>query len=519
MKKTLFTIIAAALLLSACNGAKSTHPGPVIAGPETQVETVYGTVEGYLDSGVYTFLGIKYADAERFMPPVAPQKFEGVRMCKVYGPQAPQNESLVWTGDTQRDYVFGNNFVIEKMDEKECLVLNVWTKGINDGGKRPVFVWIHGGGYSGGSAHDLPCYEGSGMASNGDLVYVSLNHRLNVLGFVDLTALGGKYTQSVNLGMQDIVKALEWIRDNIDKFGGDPGNVTIAGQSGGGGKVSTLLAMPSAHGLFHRACIQSGSTIRQTESEVAREGGLRFVEALGLKPTADADFSGFSYDELVAASRVARASGSPVVDGVILPVHPFDPTAPEISRDVPVMVGCNFNEMIFDVNIDTDWDRAVATLAQRMGQEKAEAYRDAFRKAYPGAEARDMLIVETRTRPRVLEQATLRAEMGGADTYVYQFNWFPENNALGASHGMELPFMHYNVITQREMTGSSDSAYALEKIVGSYWINFARTGNPNGKGLPEWKPFKAGEGGTMILDNDCHMAYNHDAEFLQAAAL
>ena len=181
---------------------------PITAGEHTRVNTVYGPIEGYLDGSIYTFKGIKYAKAERFMPPEAPDKFTQLRQCKLYGPQAPQNESLRWNGNNQSDYAFGNQFVVEPMDEKECLVLNVWTPSINDQKRRPVFVWIHGGGYAGGSGHDLPCYEGRGLAEAGDIVVVNLNHRLNILGYADLSGLGGKYAQSVNLGMQDIVKAL-----------------------------------------------------------------------------------------------------------------------------------------------------------------------------------------------------------------------------------------------------------------------------------------------------------------------
>ena len=179
---------------------------PITAGQHTRVETIYGTIEGYQDGSIFTFKGIQYAKADRFMPPQAPDKFAGIRQCKVYGPQAPQDESLRWNDrNSQTDYGFGNQFVTEPMDERACLVLNVWTPSIKDQKRRPVFVWIHGGGYTGGSAHDLPCYEGRALAEAGDIVVVSLNHRLNILGYADLTGLGGKYAQSVNLGMQDIV--------------------------------------------------------------------------------------------------------------------------------------------------------------------------------------------------------------------------------------------------------------------------------------------------------------------------
>ena len=492
---------------------------PITAGQHTRVETVYGPIEGYQDGGIYTFKGIPYAKAERFMPPQAPDKFTDLRQCKIYGPQAPQNETLNWDGrNSQTDYGFGNQFVREPMSEQECLVLNVWTPSISDGKHRPVFVWIHGGGYSGGSGHDLPCYEGRGLAEAGDIVVVNLNHRLNVLGYTDLTALGGKYSQSVNLGQQDIVKALEWIRDNIDRFGGDPNEVTIGGQSGGGGKVSTLLAMPSAKGLFKRAIVQSGSTLRQAEPSQTRDFAIAFAQELGQPATGDADFSKYTYEELnFAISRLAqrgiRSRFSPVVDGIILPQHPFDPASP-VSRDVPMLIGTDFNEFTFDISKDMSWAEAEETVRKRMG-EKAEAFIAAFRQAYPNAAPKELTYVDTRFRAGAVQQATAKSEQGGAPAYLYLFTWKPESNALGASHGMELPFMLHNVSLQREMTGASPTAYKFEKLISSIWLAFIKTGNPNVKGLPKWEPYDKETGVTMILDNKCYPLQHHDKELMK----
>ncbi len=251
MMRSVLSFFALVVMSANCvgNSLKNASGYRVVKTDETTIaQTIYGPVQGYLDGDVFTFKGIPYAQAERFMPPTEPEKHDNVVKCRLYGPKAPQTESLEWQGINQTDYAFGNQFVYEPMDEKGCLVLNVWTKGLGDNKKRPVFVWIHGGGYFAGSGHDLPCYEGWALAEKGDIVTLTLNYRLNVLGYSDLTALGGKFENSVNLGMQDIVMALKWVHDNIAYFGGDPDNVTIGGQSGGGGKVSTLLAMPSAHG-------------------------------------------------------------------------------------------------------------------------------------------------------------------------------------------------------------------------------------------------------------------------------
>ena len=532
MKSSVLTLLASAALLAAgCGGQQAaqqpSHPGPITAGEHTRVNTTYGTVEGYLDDDVYTFKGIQYAKAERFMPPQAPDKFEGVRMCKLYGPKAPQRLDLVWRDNTQRDYNFGNQFVIEPMDEKACLVLNVWTKGINDGKKRPVFVWIHGGGFATGSGHDLDCYEGRALADKGDIVTITINHRLNILGYIDLTALGGKYAQSVNLGHQDIVKALEWIRDNIEKFGGDPNQVTIGGQSGGGGKVSTALAMPSAKGLFKRAVVQSGSTLRVGDSEFSRKLGLAVLDELGVKPAqAEAKLGTFTYEELVEAGNRAsrkvatagvRAGFGPVMDGNIVAEHPFDPEATAISKDIPMLIGTDFNEFTFDISEEKTEAEVKTALTERMGEEKAVKFMEEFKKAFPDEPAKAMLYMDLRFRSGAVQQAAAKSRQNGAKAYLYQFTWKPENNVLGASHGMELPFMFNNVAVQREMTGSSESAYKLQEVISNYWLAFIKTGDPNVAGQPVWEPYNEETGPCMILDNTCVMKYNHDKALLELA--
>lgn len=530
LKRSTFLFLTTVSLC--CYGSQQPKGRPIVAGEQTRVQTIYGPIEGYLDGHIYTFKGIQYAKAERFMPPQFPDKFTKLKQCKLYGPQAPQGESLVWTGNTQTDYAFGNQFNIEPMDEKECLVLNVWTPGIKDGKKRPVFLWVHGGGYFSGSGHDLPCYEGYSLAEKGDIVTVNINHRLNILGYLDLTALGGKYAESVNLGMQDIVKSLEWVRDNIELFGGDPNNVTIGGQSGGGGKISTLLAMPAAKGLFKKAIVQSGSTLRQTASESSKKLGLAVVEELGIKQSEADKLNDFTYDELIKAgqqaiaklTREAKEKGQnerfgygPTVDGKHLTQHPFDPVAPEISKDIPMLIGTDFNEFTFDISQDITLEEAKEKLIARMGEEQAYRYIEAYKKAYPDYQPKEMLYIDLGFRSGAIKQATAKSKQNAAPAYLYLFTWKPESNVLGASHGMELPFMFNNVSLQREMTGASEKAYRFEDIVSSSWIAFIKTGNPNTKGLPFWEPYNPQTGVTMILDNTCRIEYNHDKPLMEFA--
>ena len=462
--------LASLLLLSSCDNRQTI--GPITTGDDTVASTLYGAIQGYCDDGVYTFKGIPYAKAERFMAPDYPVQHTDTMKCQVYGPKAMQGQSAEWR--IPSDYDFGFEFKQELMSE-DCQVLNVWTPAL-DGKKRPVFVWIHGGGYSSGSAIFLPAQDGRSLAKKGDIVVVTVNHRLNVLGYLDLRPLGGKYAQSVNLGMQDLVKALEWVHTNIANFGGDPDCVTIGGQSGGGGKVSTLLAMPSAQGLFHRAIVQSGSTLRQMEPGQSAALCAAFLEELGLDTTETDRLSELPYSELdAAAGRAARKAGGrlgPVVDGTFLPQHPFDPNAPECSRTVPMLIGSNLNEFCYTNNIE----------------EK----------------------VDTLTRQRVLAQAAVKAAQGGAPAWVYLFAWKSKVNegALAACHGMELPFMFANVAAQREMTGGTKEAYEMEDRMSAAWIQFIKTGDPNTPKLPRWEPFNPATQATMVLDNKSYMKYD-----------
>lgn len=473
MKKMLVTM--AAFLLGA---AAVFAQGPVISDESTVVNTVYGKVQGYLDGNVYTFKGIPYAEAERFMPPTAPKVHEGTLMCRRYGPVAPQNLSLNYNGNWQSDYDFGFQFKIEPMSEEHCLVLNVWSKGINDGKKRPVFVWFHGGGFVNGSAVNLPTYEGRALAEKGDIVVVSVNHRLNVLGYFDMSGLGGRFSESVNLGQQDLVKSLEWINKNIERFGGDPDCVTIAGQSGGGGKVSTVMMMPSAKGLFHRAIVQSGSYVRYQTNEDSKLYANALLNELGIKADDKAALDAVPYDELVeAANKAVRmvnaaleakglpapgGNNSPVIDGKYVVGPGFDQKAPEISADVPMIIGWNYNE--FDY----------AT-----GKE------------------------DIRFRDGAINQANVKSSQGKAPVYLYMFNWKPAGNVLGACHGMELAFMFNNIALQTEMNGGTREAYELSDKMSSAWINFIKTGDPNVKGLPNWQPYTEKKGTTMIFDYKC----------------
>lgn len=505
----------------------------VDAGSGTSLaDTEYGTVAGYLTDGINIFKGIPYAKAERFMAPVAPDKWEGVRSSRAYGPTCPQGKRMGWYSDEQAfAFDWDDGFA-----DENCQRLNIWTPGINDGKKRPVMVWLHGGGYAAGSGQELPSYDGTNLAKKGDVVVVTLNHRLNVLGFLDLSAYGEKYTQSGNAGLLDIVAALEWIKSNIGNFGGDENNVTIFGQSGGGGKVSTLLATPSAKGLFHKAIVQSGSMLRTMDQKYSRRIASSLMDELGLNASQIGMLDSIPYEKLLAAGEAAIAKvkaqaekeggnasfifgWAPVVDGDVLPTQPFDSGAPDQSKDVPVMIGTTLHEFTASTYfppLRTMPENMIVEQLKKKYGDRTDEFLAAFRNAYPDYQPKDLLDVDFIFRPSAVEQAKLKSAQQGAPVYMYMFAWESPvmDGILRSTHCMDIPFVFDNAVRHATMTGGGVRAQALADKMSSAWLSFAKTGDPNVEGLPQWDAYTADNGATMFFDDNCTVKNNHDKELL-----
>ncbi|MBR1959332.1 MAG: carboxylesterase/lipase family protein [Bacteroidales bacterium] len=497
----------------------------------TLAQTTCGSVAGYIDNGIFTYKGIPYAKAERFMPPVPADKWEGVRSCRAYGPTCPQGKRMGWYSDEQA-FSFNWN---DGFPDEDCLRVNIWTPGINDGKKRPVMVWLHGGGYSAGSGQELPSYDGRNLAEKGDVVVVTLNHRLNVLGFLDLSAYGEKYAHSGNSGLLDLVAALEWVQENIANFGGDASNVTIFGQSGGGGKVSTLLATPAAKGKFHKAIVQSGAMLRTMDSRWSRRIGAAVVEELGITPCRIDEISKVPFEDLLAAGEkvIARLKPeaekqgfasfifgwAPTVDGSVLPRQPFSPDAPEQSKDVPMMIGTTIHEFSLSTYVPQlrtiDKSAAIEYLKTKYG-EKTEEFLRLFEKTYPDYQPKDLIDTDFTFRPSAIEQAVIKARQGGAPVYTYMFAWESPvlDGILRSTHCMEIPFVFNNADIHASMTGGGKDALELAEKMSQAWINFARTGDPNTEDLPQWPVYNCSEGAAMIFNDDCEVRYNHDKELI-----
>ena len=471
--RLLTVILCLSMVVSACSGGCHSRAERKAVTLETSaklttVSTQSGPVAGYIEDGVYTYKGIPYAKAERFMAPTDPEPWTDVRPSRAYGPTCPQEKRAGWWSD---DQAFAMHWD-DGFPDEDCLRVNVWSAGINDNGKRPVMVWLHGGGFRAGSGQELISYDGAALARDHGVVVVTLNHRLNVLGFLDLSAYGAKYAKSGNAGMLDIVKALEWVRDNIAAFGGDPSNVTIFGQSGGGGKVCTLMAMPSAKGLFNKAIVQSGSITELATSACSRRVGTYTVENLGLRASGVDAIKDVPYDKLLEAynkalDRVrneAREDGTipenilsailygqvPVVDGDIIPAQPDTPQALALSADIPVIIGSTYHEFTRD--------------------------------------REDPIF-----RPLALRQAENRAAAGCAPVYLYRFDWESPvlDGSLGSTHCMELPFVFDNVALHCTLTGGSPEDIELGHRISHLWSSFAATGTPSADDMPEWEPYPA----------------------------
>ena len=474
----LFILAVSGLLLASCGQPSVRRNAQCLSGLETSsrfstVSTRLGPVAGYIDDGVFIYKGIPYGTAGRFQPAVDPEPWKEVRSCRAYGPTCPQGKRTGWYDDVQAFSMHWD----DGFPDEDCLRVNVWTSTIQPDAGLPVMVWLHGGGFAAGSGQELISYDGTNLARDHGVVVVSLNHRLNVLGFLDLSAYGAKYAHSGNVGMLDIVKALEWVRDNIAAFGGDPENVTIFGQSGGGGKVSTLMAMPAAKGLFHKAIVQSGSITDLGSPKYSRRVGAATVENLGLKPSQIDKLNEIPYDQLLAAYNRALASvreeaqqdGAmpdnflsrilfgqvPVVDGEVIPFQPATAEALALSKDVPTIIGTVYNEFTPD-------------------QE-------------------DPIF-----RPLAVRQAADRQAAGCAPVYLYRFDWASPvlDGVLGSTHCLEIPFVFDNVLLHRTFTGGQEDAIELGHRLSAAWTQFARTGVPSAEGLPEWKAYPA----NMVFD-------------------
>lgn len=504
------------------------------------VEIATGRIAGYSRKGIFAFKGLPYADTtegiNRFVPPRKPAPWTGVRSSRQYGFVCPQDKGTGRQNDEEA-FMFQWN---DSVEGEDCLRVNVWTPGTNDNRKRPVMVWLHGGGFTAGSGNDLPAFDGENLARRGDVVVVTLNHRLNLLGHLDLSAYGERYASSANVGMLDIVAALEWVRENIAVFGGDPQRVLIFGQSGGGAKVSTLMGMPAAQGLFHRAIVQSGSFALSSTPENARHLAELVLSELGLAASSVDRIQGLPYADLRRASEVVirrantptggdidlRSAGrglafGPVVDGRVLPALPFGPTAPAMSADVPMIIGTTLNEFATGMNhpeyeLLSEAELASRTEARYPG--RAKAVLAAFRRRTPGASAFDIWsrIASAPVREAAVMQARSKAALQRASAYLYWFTWQTPifDGRPRAFHCAEIPFVFCNTDRCDTMTGGGSRARALSAKIADAWIEFARTGNPNHAGIPRWSPLTADAAPTMIFDDRTYLAGNPDGEEL-----
>jgi len=496
--------------------------------PRTAVaNTQYGKVRGFVAGDVFTFKGIPYGQdtggENRWLPAKPPTPWKDEYPALIYGANCPQ---------TLHDWTAIEQTFLQQWDDgfqsEDMLKLNIWTPSLT--GKRPVMFYIHGGGYSFGSSYELASHEGAQMARHHDVVQVSVNHRLNGLGFLDVSEVGGSaYAESANVGMTDLVTALKWVQENISSFGGDPDKVMIYGQSGGGSKVTTLLGMPSAKGLIHRASVQSGGGGNIPTAEQQKEYAREIVKELGIGAHDIKALQKLEWPKLMkVASTVSarmylagmvapgpfgppRAGWSPSVDGNVITMRSFSDAAPEISKNVPMLIGSVSEEgnHMRSRPTEEEWH---ATLVKFYGEQKATALVAGLKKAHPQKSIRTLSYMcggpglnALSMRNNVVKMAKLKHDLKAAPAYAYYFTWqSPMLEDAGAWHTAELAFCFDNTKRCEQGTGNTPEAQALAKKMATAWATFARTGNPSQPGLT-WSPTDPDSCKTMVFDNECRM--------------
>ncbi len=530
----------AAGLTLGVKGSSTAFAAPLAApkeaedGPALQVgeniavaDTQYGKVRGYVLRGIHYFLGIPYgADTSgpnRFMPPQKPKPWTEVRPALWWGNTAPQNMDNRYANPYAS---FRDHWNYDDVSE-DCLRLNVFTPALKDGKKRPVLFWIHGGGFSNGNGIEHDGYNGENFARLGDVVFCSINHRLGPFGYCNLAGVGGeKFAASGNVGMLDIVQALEWVRDNIASFGGDPGNVTIMGQSGGGAKVCTLTAMPAAKGLFHKTVVESGAALRMGEKATSEKLGSYVLSEAGLTAADVGKLQEMPWKEYLAVATKAgqklnqelgpgggglRRGFNPVVDGVILPQDPYHPEPAPTAAAVPMVVCSMVDEQSpswMDASLENiTLDQVVEKVKVRAGfgpgfGDKAKDVVDAYAKAFPGKKPVEIWSLVSSNRQSTVALADAKSKQP-APVYVAWFAWQPPlfDRRMRAFHCLDICFWFDNTDLMLTHTGGGARPRRLGEKMARSLLHFMRTGDPNGGGLPAWPKYTTAKGETMVLDD------------------
>lgn len=493
-------------------------------------DTSYGKIRGYKLNGIFTFLGVPYgADTSgknRFMPPQKPESWEGVKDTIWWGNTAPQ---IMDRRYANVHYSFADHWNYDDVSE-DCLRLNIWTPALGDGKKRPVLVWLHGGGFTNGNGIEQDGYHGENFSKRRDVIFVSINHRLGPIGFTDLSGVGGsKYSASGNVSQLDIIASLQWVRDNIANFGGDPGNVTIMGQSGGGAKVTCTMAMPASKGLVHKGVALSGSMLRANEQEYSRKLGQYVMEAAGLTPQTLDKLQEIPWREYIDIANKAldrmrkenptpgfRGGFGPVADGVHVPKGEFFTNPNDHTAEMPLMICTTFHEWNAtrtDAKLDAiDLKGVIDVLTPRFGDKTAEIV-NAYNTAFPGKKPAEIWALVSSSRQGAVNCGNAKSKQK-APVYMAWFGWEPNlyNGRMRAFHCIDICFWFDNTDRMYTHTGGGKRPRVLSEKMASSLVAFMKTGNPNAGTLPNWAKFTAQNGETMVLNDVCELKNDPDGE-------